>query len=428
MENYVELLSKISESGRKLQLGTQVSDYNVFDILEVNAKEVIMCRFLADLLNPEGRHGYGILFLKSFMHDLLKEDSVSDLSLAHTDVVKEFVIDHERRIDIVIQNPCFFIPIEVKIYAGEQEGQCYDYYQYARNAKMVYLTRFGDVPSEYSRKKKNGTDILPMENIQCISWADDIYGWLEKLTVQLEQPVKSAVQQYMDAIHAVVDERYKKMMDSSLNILYESPDYFLAGIEIERSMKMAKANLMRLMFDDFREEMEKIAPKYGLEAEKEYHYYTYEEKCNEKFYDGNTTTCPGLNYIVRNAEFHPENIRMWFRIEVEYNLFAGLTIFDTEADAGDGSEKGCEVDEITEQIVKQAAEYVNKDIITPVNWWLTWCYANGKRQDGYYDDVPDFKNMNACAIQLVDRQNRKRFVKGAVENFENHILRYLLHV
>ena len=161
MENYVELLSKIGESGRKLQLGTQVSDYNVFDILEVNAKEVIMCRFLADLLNPEGRHGYGILFLKSFMHDLLKEDSVSDLSLAHTDVVKEYVIDHGRRIDIVIQNPCFFIPIEVKIYAGEQEGQCYDYYQYARNAKMVYLTRFGDVPSLYSRKKKDGTDILP---------------------------------------------------------------------------------------------------------------------------------------------------------------------------------------------------------------------------------------------------------------------------
>ena len=135
MENYVELLSKISESGRKLQLGTQVSDNNVL---------------------TKWRHGYGILFLKSFMHDLLKEDSVSDLSLAHTDVVKEFVIDHERRIDIVIQNPCFFIPIEVKIYAGEQEGQCYDYYQYARNAKMVYLTRFGDVPSEYSRKKKNG--------------------------------------------------------------------------------------------------------------------------------------------------------------------------------------------------------------------------------------------------------------------------------
>ena len=73
---------------------------------------------------------------------------MSDLLLSRTDVTKEFVIDNERRIDIVIQNSRFFIPIEVKIYAGEQEGQCYDYFQYVRNARLVYLTRFGDAPSE----------------------------------------------------------------------------------------------------------------------------------------------------------------------------------------------------------------------------------------------------------------------------------------
>ena len=34
-----------------------LSDYNVFHILGISAKDVIMCRFLADLLNPEGQHG-----------------------------------------------------------------------------------------------------------------------------------------------------------------------------------------------------------------------------------------------------------------------------------------------------------------------------------------------------------------------------------
>ena len=164
-----ELLSQININCKEFPPYAPLSDYNVFHILGISAKEVIMCRFLADLINPEGQHGGGISFLKSFMHDVLNEYSMSDILLARTEVAAEYVIDNERRIDIVIQNPHFFIPIEVKIYAGEQEGQCYDYYQYAKNSRLVYLTRFGNAPSEYSRKKKSGTGILPIDHIQCIS-------------------------------------------------------------------------------------------------------------------------------------------------------------------------------------------------------------------------------------------------------------------
>ena len=113
------------------------SNYNIFRILEVAEKEVVMCRFLADLLNPEGQHGCGILFLKSFFNDVLRENRVSDTLLAHTDVIKEFAIDHERRIDIVICNTHFFIPIEVKIYAKEQKGQCYDYLNMHKNLTNI---------------------------------------------------------------------------------------------------------------------------------------------------------------------------------------------------------------------------------------------------------------------------------------------------
>ncbi len=427
MEQNLELLSKISENLGGIPPRSPFSDYNIFNILEITSKEVIICLFLADLLNPEGQHGCGILFLKSFVQQILKIYSMSDLLLSRTDVTKEFVIDNERRIDIVIQNSRFFIPIEVKIYAGEQEGQCYDYFQYVRNARLVYLTRFGDAPSEYSRKQKGGTDLLPLENIQCVSWACDICRWLEKLTMQLHEPLKSMINQYIDAIRAVTDQREQKLMEKNLKLLYESPDSFRAGIEIEKSMKTAKVTLMRLMFDDFKEAMEPIALKYGLELERTFNYYTYEEQCNEKFYDGNPSTCPGLNYIVKNAKFSPESIQMWFRIEVEYNLFAGIALFDTSAEGDIDVSEGCEVFQITEQMLEQAANYINQDIFTPVNWWITWCYPNGKRRDGYYEDVPDFKHMNSSAIRLVDPRNRKNFVKNSVENFEKHILRHLIN-
>lgn len=427
MDNHAELLSKMCMNYKGLLDYVPLSGYNIFNVLGVNAKEVVMCRFLADLLNPEGRHGYGILFLKSFLEDILKECRMSDTLLAHTDVIKEFAIDNDRRIDIVIKNAQFLIPIEAKIYADEQEGQCFDYYKNARNAKIVYLTRFGSIPSEYSRKKKDGKNILSLNNIQCISWADDIRGWLTKLLARLKDPIKSMVMQYIDAIHIVADERDKKAMEKSLEVLYESPDYFGAGIEIEKSMKTAKLRLIRLVFDDFREEMESITLEYGLEIEKDACYYSYDEKHHEKFYDC-YSTYPGLNYVVKKAKFEKSSLQMWFRIEIEHSLFAGISLFDTEATPQDGNLKGYQVNNITDEIIEEAAQYLNRDIIIPEDWWFTWCYPNGKRQEGYYEDVPDFKNMNQYAISLVDRQKRKEFVKSAVKIFEEHILKYLLNL
>ena len=79
---------------------------------------------------------------------------MSDLLLMHTVVTKEYVTDHDRRIDIVIRNADYFIPVEVKIYAGEQQGQCFDYFKYAKNAPIVYLTPFGTPPRNTAGKKK----------------------------------------------------------------------------------------------------------------------------------------------------------------------------------------------------------------------------------------------------------------------------------
>jgi hypothetical protein len=391
--------------------------YNIFDILGITEKEVLMCRYLADLLNPEGRHGCGILFLQSFFRDILKVTDANDLLLTHTDVDREYVIDNDRRIDLVIRNSRFFIPVEVKIHADEQEGQCYDYAQYARNAPLIYLTRKGDAPSLYSRKEKGGTAILSPDRILCVSWERDIYHWLERLLEHIREPIQSDVIQYMDAIRMTEAERGRKIMEKTLDLLYQSPDYFHAGIEIERSMKTAKVRLIRMVFDDFKQEMARILPKYGLEPETESLYYSYEEKTHEKFYDC-YSTYPGLNYVVRHVRFQKENLNLWFRIEVEHNLFAGFALFDTKTH--------WQVNEITQELMDEAARYLVRDIITPSDWWLAWCYPNGRRKVDSYDDVPDFKLMNPRAVSLVDPQVRRTFVVNAVKKFEEELLRYLL--
>jgi hypothetical protein len=40
--------------------------YNIFKAAGIAHKEVVMCRVLADLMNPRGKHGQGSRYLKSF--------------------------------------------------------------------------------------------------------------------------------------------------------------------------------------------------------------------------------------------------------------------------------------------------------------------------------------------------------------------------
>ena len=54
-----------------------------------------------------------------------------------------------------------------------------------------------------------------------------------------------------------------------IEALYESPEKFLAGIEIEKSMKKAKVRLIRQVFEEFQQQMQPILEKYGLKLEKD---------------------------------------------------------------------------------------------------------------------------------------------------------------
>ena len=57
MSTTKELLKKIYDTIQSIPVYHSKTSYNLFQTLEISGKEVLMCRFLADLLNPEGSHG-----------------------------------------------------------------------------------------------------------------------------------------------------------------------------------------------------------------------------------------------------------------------------------------------------------------------------------------------------------------------------------
>lgn len=141
----------LTELGRNFEtLECRTDSYNIFQVLEIESKEVLICRFLGDLLDPNGSHGCEIEFLKRFF-ELLKAEKVSDAELMNAKVVLEEHTDNNRRIDIVIHLSTEVYPIEVKIWAEDQDGQLYDYLEYCKklNASGIYyLTPTGWLPSE----------------------------------------------------------------------------------------------------------------------------------------------------------------------------------------------------------------------------------------------------------------------------------------
>ena len=228
----------------------------------------------------------------------------------------------------------------------------------------------------------------------------------------------------MDAVHSIADEREKKVADKVIEALYESPEKFLAGIEIEKSMKKAKVRLIRQVFEEFQQQMQPILEKYGLKLEKDSGYYSYQDSQHDKFYDC-YSTYPGLNYVVKKAKFQKAGLELWFRIEVEHNLFAGFCLFDKEASSKDGFSNGYQVDDISDGLKQEASRYLKKEIILPEDWWFAWCYPNGKRHCEEAE-VPDFKQMNPCAVSLVDETARREYVKRALAVFERELLGWLL--
>ena len=97
---------------------------NAFSLFQPN--EVQLSRIIADLFDPSGAHGQGLLFLNAMLSELGLErvsaiDSVS--------VRREMVTKDKRQIDLVIGMPNIILGIENKPWAGQQPDQLSDYFE-----------------------------------------------------------------------------------------------------------------------------------------------------------------------------------------------------------------------------------------------------------------------------------------------------------
>lgn len=190
-------------------------DYNLFHILRIRHLETVThTPFLVNLLNPEGSHAQGDLFLRSFLQKVvgfgnlgqfrlqeLKENKHAQ-SLGIMDIFLRFVLAKKQ----------YALVIENKVYAGDQPKQLKRYFEYCRNVmgyadeqiKILYLSPNGKPP------KEKGSDQVPVDFSELTSqsvlklagYKKEIAAWLEECCQNLPHQGKLyfSLQQYLQTI------------------------------------------------------------------------------------------------------------------------------------------------------------------------------------------------------------------------------------
>ena len=226
--------------------------FNIFSILKMERLEVrTHSAFIGELLNPQGSHQKGNLFLDLFLKELkLNQLDITcctvkiECQIGPLDLVKKT----GGRIDILIQDKWNkSVSIENKIDAGDQSEQMQRYFNFNQpNNKVFYLNLFGQEPSSDSK------GILRMgEHFEIITYKKEILNWLSKCIKEtLDFPMlRESIKQYIILLKKItntMDDKEKQELNELMLQYFKESNYitenFLSlkaeiGEEIRKEVK-----------------------------------------------------------------------------------------------------------------------------------------------------------------------------------------------
>lgn len=197
-DKQINLLKSLIENKEKIEKDIEeakkriIPTVNIINILGCAYDEVKNSSLLHNIFKIKFKYeNKEINFAKDFSEYIIKEKLGNDSVNINSSNISVYSEEHpsiesKRRMDLFIQSDNFEIIIENKIGAGDQPNQLQDYYSNRINENkiikdnifVVYLTRYGYKPSEFSIDKKLISD-LEKENKICYLSHDDIAKWIE---------------------------------------------------------------------------------------------------------------------------------------------------------------------------------------------------------------------------------------------------------
>lgn len=425
----------------------QYRSFNIFNILDIKSKEVIMCRFLKELLSSNGAHGMGNKFYEKFI------EVINDDRLKLSDDIKvttEKVIKDNRRIDILIKTSKQIIPIEVKIYAGEQKNQVKDYLEYTEkyikrnkldcnNCVLLYLTLDGHHPSSYSNDSNDGHK--SDDRLICISFKEHILNFLQKCLEECDctESVRTNIKQYQFAVEELtgmssLNDKVIKNVIEKIN----GKNEFVAIQYLETAQELRKIKLIRDIFESVERELIKEYPEldknenlirgYSEDGSK---LFQHDTNLNN-YYRSKSGKFPCLFWKYGQITY-PDNdnikLDVVIAFEINWRPYVGIlltcknskgkfyNLFDKDEV---GKENGSFNPKDDSIIQKLKMELENKiEFSETSTWWIDWCRVSAVESFAEEKDAPDFKTaFSEDYFQLYDENIRENLVQNIVSRFK----------
>jgi len=184
-------------------------DFNAFEIMFPS--ELSLSRILGDLLNPNGKHSQGRIFLDRFLTSFIpnyprKKKETVEISLEH--------YTENGQIDILMNiGESFSVAIENKPYASDQDNQISRYVKYLsdrfgpKNFSMLYVSSNGEEPTERSISTKDRQELG--NQFQTISYSD-IAIWIDKCLPTLREAGSNRVADILSEISDYIQRAFMK--------------------------------------------------------------------------------------------------------------------------------------------------------------------------------------------------------------------------
>jgi hypothetical protein len=245
------LLTQISNINKKYEEIYKFSGekFNIFNLLNLSGDELSHSKFIATLLNPIGMHGKGNKFLEVFLNCIGINNFLMNNVTVETEKFIGYISDDYNsggRIDITLTNDKKEqIFIENKIYAKDQWNQLLRYNEYNPKAHLIYLTLFGNDPSENSTGKDKGIEYIK------ISYKEHILKWLELCKVEsIDNPLlRETLTQYIVLIKQLTGQaRNMKMQKEYLDTILKDADNVSAAFIISQNFNDIKLQILKEKF------------------------------------------------------------------------------------------------------------------------------------------------------------------------------------
>lgn len=286
-ESTISLLHRTSAIIAKYDSIAKITgeNFNIFNVLGMGSSEVkLHSALIAELINPNGKHDQGIVFLNHFLKTL-REASFHGEAEEIFDKFKDgdVIIEVEKRtgdiqneeggnIDIIIRTKTRdAIIIENKIYANDQTCQLRRYHNYAiknynKKAILLYLTLHGkEASNETTFNDKHLEDkITPI----CISYKTFIIEWLDKCRKEaVNHPIlRETITQYIYLLKQLTNQTTNNNMKKEIaEIIAQNSAFINSAEEIWKNPDEIKLQIIKKLMDTLSDDAEKLGWNFSIE-------------------------------------------------------------------------------------------------------------------------------------------------------------------